>query len=235
MKVVALIPAAGSGSRMSAKEKKPYLSLGDKPILAHTLSEFEQCSLINEVILIVSKDAIDYCKTSIVEAFKVKKVNKVIAGGPRRQDSVWEGLKILKDDCKLVMVHDGVRPFVSQEILEKSVHEAANCRATVAAIPVKDTIKIVSKQAEVVETIDRSRVWAVQTPQTFTHNVLKKAYEKAFEDGFYGTDDASLVERLGIKVKIIPGSYDNIKITTPGDLVLGDAVLKRRAYKMHDS
>ncbi|MBW1854932.1 MAG: 2-C-methyl-D-erythritol 4-phosphate cytidylyltransferase, partial [Deltaproteobacteria bacterium] len=110
MKVVALIPAAGSGSRMSAKEKKPYLSLGDKPILAHTLSEFEQCSLINEVILIVSKDAIDYCKTSIVEAFKVKKVNKVIAGGPRRQDSVWEGLKILKDDCKLVMVHDGVRP-----------------------------------------------------------------------------------------------------------------------------
>ncbi|MBW2183951.1 MAG: 2-C-methyl-D-erythritol 4-phosphate cytidylyltransferase [Deltaproteobacteria bacterium] len=214
MKVIALIPAAGSGSRMSAKEKKPYLSLGDKPILAHTLSEFEQCSLINEVILIVSKDAIDYCKTSIVEAFKVKKVNKVIAGGPRRQDSVWEGLKILKDDCKLVMVHD---------------------RATVAAVPVKDTIKIVSKQAEVVETIDRSRVWAVQTPQTFTHNVLKMAYEKAFEEGFYGTDDASLVERLGIKVKIIPGSYDNIKITTPGDLVLGDAVLKRRASKMHDS
>jgi len=152
MKVIALIPAAGSGSRMRAKEKKPYLSLGDKPILAHTLSEFEQCSLINEVILIVSKDAIDYCKTSIVEAFKVKKVNKVIAGGPRRQDSVWEGLKILKDDCKLVMVHDGVRPFVSQEILKISVHETTNSGATVVAVPVKDTIKIVSKQAEVLET-----------------------------------------------------------------------------------
>ena len=228
MKTIALIPSAGSGSRMGAKAKKPYLSLGNKPILAHTLLEFEQCPHINEVVLIVSDDEISYSETSIVEAFKVKKVSKIIAGGPRRQDSVWEGLKALKDDCELVMIHDGVRPFVSQEILKSSVHETANFGATVVAVPVKDTIKIVSKQAEVVETIDRSRAWAVQTPQTFAHDILKRAYEKAYKDRFYGTDDASLVERLGVKVKIIPGSYDNIKITTPGDLALGEAILKRR-------
>lgn len=228
MKVVALIPAAGSGSRMGTREKKPYFTLGNKPILAHTLSEFEQCSLIKGIVLIVSRNEIDYTGISIVEAFKFEKVSKIVAGGLKRQDSVWEGLKALQNDCELVMVHDGVRPFVSQEMLEKSVHEAVNCGATVAAVPVKDTLKIVSKQAEVLETIDRSKVWAIQTPQTFTHDILKRAYEKAFKDGFYGTDDASLVERLGIKVKIVPGSYDNIKITTPGDLALGEAILKRR-------
>ena len=228
MKTIVLIPSAGSGSRMGAKAKKPYLSLGNKPILAHTLLAFEQCSLINEVVLIVAEDEIDYCKTSIVEPFKIRKVNKIIAGGPKRQDSVWEGLKTLNDDCELVMIHDGVRPFVSQEILKKSVHETANSGATVVAVPVKDTIKIVSMKAEVLETIDRSRIWAVQTPQTFTRDVLKRAYEKAYNDRFYGTDDASLVERLGVKVKIIPGSYDNIKITTPGDLALGEAILERR-------
>ena len=148
---------------------------------------------------------------------------------------MWEGLKTLNDDCELVMIHDGVRPFVSQEILKKSVHETANSGATVVAVPVKDTIKIVSMKAEVLETIDRSRIWAVQTPQTFARDILKRAYEKTFEDGFYGTDDASLVERLGVKVKIIPGSYDNIKITTPGDLALGEAILGKRASKMHDS
>ena len=228
MKTIVLIPSAGSGSRMGAKAKKPYLSLGNKPILAHTLLAFEQCSLINEVVLIVAEDEIDYCKTSIVEPFKIRKVNKIIAGGPKRQDSVWEGLKDLNDDCELVMIHDGVRPFVSQEILKKSVHETANSGATVVAVPVKDTIKIVSKKAEVLETIDRSRIWAVQTPQTFARDVLKRAYEKAYKDRFYGTDDASLVERLGVKVKIIPGSYDNMKITTPGDLTLGEAILERR-------
>ena len=220
---------------MGAKAKKPYLSLGNKPILAHTLLAFEQCPQISEVVLIVSEDEIGSSQTLVVEPFKVKKVSKIIAGGPRRQDSVWEGIKTLKGDCELIMVHDGVRPFVSQEILKISVHETTDDGATVVAVPVKDTIKIVSKKAEVVETIDRSRVWAVQTPQTFAHDILKRAYEKAYKDRFYGTDDASLVERLGVTVKIIPGSYDNIKITTPGDLVLGEAILRRRASKVHDA
>ena len=228
MKVVALIPAAGRGSRMGDKEKKPYLTLAGKPILAHTLSEFEQCSLIDETILIVSENEMECSRISIVEAFKFKKVSKVVAGGLKRQDSVWEGLKALNHDYELVVVHDGVRPFVSQENLEKSILETANYEATVIAVPVKDTVKIVSKQGEVLETIDRSKVWAIQTPQTFKHDILKRAYEKAIKDGFYGTDDASLVERLEIKVRIIPGSYENIKITTPEDLALGEAILRRR-------
>jgi len=235
MKVVALIPAAGRGSRMGAREKKPYLSLSGKPILAYTLSECEKCSLIDEIILVVSESEIEYSRISIVEAFKFKKVSKIIAGGLKRQDSVWEGLKALKNDYELVMVHDGVRPFVSQKILEKSIYETLHYKATVVAVPVKDTIKIVSKQGEVLETIDRSRVWMIQTPQTFKHDILKKAYEKAIKDGFYGTDDASLVEKLGIKVKIIPGFYENIKITTPEDLALGEVILKRRTSKMHDA
>ena len=235
MKVVALIAAAGRGSRMGAKEKKPYLILAGKPILAHTLSEFEQCSLIDETILIVPENEIKYSRISIVEAFTFKKVSKIVAGGLKRQDSVWEGLNVLKNGYELVMVHDGVRPFVSQQTLEKSIRETANYGATVAAVPVKDTIKIVSKQAEVQETIARNKVWAIQTPQTFKYDILKRAYEKAIKDGFYGTDDASLVERLGIKVKIIPGSYENIKITTPEDLALGEAILKRRISTMHDS
>jgi 2-C-methyl-D-erythritol 4-phosphate cytidylyltransferase len=202
--------------------------LGGKPILVHTLTVFEQCSLIKEVLLIVSSSDLEYSGTSIVETYKLTKVNKIVVGGAKRQDSVWEGLKALEGQYGLVMVHDGVRPFVSQGIVENAIHETAYYGATVAAVPVKDTIKIVSKEAEVVETIDRSRVWAVQTPQTFKYDILKMAYEKAYEDGFYGTDDASLVERLGMKVKIIPGSYDNIKITTPSDLVMGEAILKKR-------
>jgi 2-C-methyl-D-erythritol 4-phosphate cytidylyltransferase len=228
MNVVALIPAAGSGSRMGTTQRKPYLTLAGKPILVHTLTVFEQCSLIKEILLIVSSSDLEYSRTSIVETYKLTKVNKIVVGGAKRQDSVWEGLKALEGQYGLVMVHDGVRPFVSQGIVENAIHETAHYGATVAAVPVKDTIKIVSKEAEVVETIDRSRVWAVQTPQTFKYDILKMAYEKAYEDGFYGTDDASLVERLGMKVKIIPGSYDNIKITTPSDLVMGEAILKKR-------
>lgn len=235
MKVVALIVAAGRGSRMGAKESKPYLVLSGKPILAHTLSEFERCSLIDETVLIVAGNEIEHARVSIVENFGFKKIGKIISGGQQRQDSVWEGLKALRNDYDLVIIHDGVRPFVSQEILEQSIQLTASCGAAIVAVPVKDTIKIASKQKVVIETLDRSKVWAVQTPQTFKHDILKRAFEKAFEDGFYGTDDASLVERMGVKVEIIPGSYENIKITTPEDLTLGEAVLRRRASMMHDA
>jgi len=229
MKVVALIVAAGRGSRMGAKERKPYLMLAGKPILAHTLSEFERCSLIDETVLIVAKDDAEHAGVSMLETPEFKKVSRIIVGGLKRQESVWEGLKALKNDSELVMVHDGVRPYVSQEVLEKSIHETFSCGATIAAVPVKDTIKMVSERKEVLETLDRDKVWMVQTPQTFRQDILKMAFEKAFKDRFYGTDDASLVERIGVKVKVIPGSYENIKITTPEDLVLGEAILKRRA------
>jgi 2-C-methyl-D-erythritol 4-phosphate cytidylyltransferase len=192
MRVVALVLAAGQGRRMGAETNKPYLLLAGKPILFHTLHEFEECPSIEEVVLIVEKHEIEYARSSIVEAFGCSKVTSIVAGGLKRQDSVWEGIKAIKGDCELVMVHDGVRPFISQ-----------------------------------LQTLDRKTLWSVQTPQTFNHDLLKRAHEKARQDGFYGTDDASLVERIGVTVRVVDGSYENIKITTPEDLVIGESILKK--------
>ena len=228
MKVVALILAAGQGKRMGAEKNKPYLLLAEKPILFHTLREFEECPSIDGIVLIVEKHEIDHARTSIVDACGCRKVISVVAGGPKRQDSVWEGIKALNDECELVMVHDGVRPFISQVLLQRAVDTTRETGATVVAVPVKDTIKVVSREKEVLKTLDRETLWAVQTPQTFSHDLLKRAHEKARQDGFYGTDDASLVERIGVPISIIDGSYENIKITTPEDLVLGEAILTGR-------
>ncbi len=210
---------------MNASTSKPYLSLAGKPIICHTLAAFEQCPLIDTIILVVEKEEINRARVSIVDAFGFKKIRVVVAGGERRQDSVWEGIKVLAADCDLVVVHDGARPFISRKILERSI-EVANAGGTaVVAVPVKDTIKVV-REERITKTLDRTTLWAVQTPQTFRHAILKKAYEKALEDGYKATDDASLVERMGISVEVVEGSYDNIKITTPEDLVLGEAILK---------
>ena len=228
MKVVALILAAGQGKRMVAEKSKPYLLLAGKPILFHTLREFEKCPSIDEVVLIVEKHAIDYARSVVVEAFRCRKVTSVVAGGEKRQDSVREGIKALDNDCELVMVHDGVRPFISRALLKKAVEATRKSGATVVAVPVKDTIKVVSKEKEVLQTPDRKTLWAVQTPQTFNRDLLERAHEKAKREGFYGTDDASLVERAGETVTVVEGSYENIKITTPEDLVLGEAILQKR-------
>ena len=228
MSVVALILAAGQGKRMGAEKNKPYLFLAGKPILFHTLGGFEKCPSIDGIVLVVEKHEVDNARTSIVDAFGFRKVINVVPGGPKRQDSVWEGIKALKGECELVMVHDGVRPFISPALLQKAVDSTRKTGATVVAVPVKDTIKAASREKEVVKTLDRETLWAVQTPQTFNHDILKKAHEKARQDGFYGTDDASLVERIGVPVSIIDGSYENIKITTPEDLVLAEAILRKR-------
>ena len=228
MNVFALILAAGQGKRMGAEKNKPYLLLAGKPILFHTLREFEECPSIDGIVLVVEKHEIDHARTSIVDVFGCRKVISVVEGGPKRQDSVWEGIKALKGECELVIVHDGVRPFISQPLLQEAVDTTRKTGATVVAVPVKDTIKVASREKEVVKTLDRETLWAVQTPQAFNHDLLKRAHEKARQDGFYGTDDASLVERIGVLVNIIDGSYENIKITTPEDLVLAEALLRKR-------
>ena len=227
MRVVALVLAAGQGRRMGAETKKPYLLLAGKPILFHTLHEFETCPSIDEVVLVVEKDEVEHARSAIVEAFGCSKVAGIVAGGLKRQDSVWEGIKAITGDCELVIVHDGVRPFISQVLLQKAIDVTRESGATVVAVPVKDTIKVVSREKEVLQTLDRKTLWSVQTPQTFNHDLLKRAHEKARQDGFYGTDDASLVERIGVKVKVVDGSYENIKITTPEDLVLGETILQK--------
>ena len=235
MKCVALVPAAGQGKRMGGAHSKPYLLLEGKPILAHTLLELERCPLVDEVVLMVERGEIERARASVVEEFRLQKVGAILAGGVQRQDSVWEGLKTVQDDCDLVMVHDGVRPFISQEMLTRSIQGAVDCGASIAGMPAKDTVKLVSAQNVVLTTPDRKSIFLVQTPQTFKRDILLRAYRQAMEDGFYATDEASLVERLGLPVRVVEGSYENIKITTPEDLVVGEMILRRRPGMIQDA
>ncbi len=229
MRVAALILAAGKGERMGAKKAKLFLLLKDRPVIVHTLFRFEQCPLIDDIFLVLSQGMIKYFDENISRKYGFKKLAKVVAGGRKRQDSAKKGFNAIKAGYDLVMVHDGARPFVSPGILQEAVHKTAKYGATLVAVPVKDTIKMVSSQGEIVQTLNRSRLWAAQTPQTFTHSLLKKAFQKAREDNFCGTDEASLVERIGVGIKIVEGSYDNIKITTPEDLSVGEMILNKEA------
>lgn len=228
MKMAALILAAGRGRRMGTAESKPYLLLAGEPIVCHTLRVFERSPFIDEIVLVAGKDELALARSSVVDPFQFRKISTVVAGGIKRQDSVWEGLRAIRGDCEVVMVHDGVRPFISEQLLEDTGRAAESFGAVTVAVPVKDTIKTVSPQGQVLKTLDRSTLWAIQTPQAFRRAILEKAFQKAIDDGFYATDDAALVERLGERVTIVEGSYENIKITTPEDLVLGEAIIERR-------
>ncbi len=227
LKVVAIVPSAGKGERMG--KKKEFLLLGDKPILAHTLKPLENHPQISEVILVIDEKSVEKCKRVIVEKYGFKKVKEVVAGGEERQDSVYNGLKRVAKDCDIVLIQDGVRPFLTEDLITRSIEEAEKHKAAVVAVPCIDTIKFARKENDMaLETLDREYLWMAQTPQTFRYEIILRAYEKAGEEKFRGTDDASLVERMGIAVKIVRGSYDNIKITTPQDLILAEAILAKR-------
>ena len=227
VKTVALIAAAGQGSRMGSKINKQYLSLLDKPVLAHTLQVFEEHPAIHGIIIIAAATEVEFCRQEIVKAYQLSKVMKIVAGGKERQDSIYRGIEELPDSCQLVVVHDGARPLITPDIISQSIETAQRAGAAIVAVPVKDTIKTVEKGV-VQATLDRSQLWSVQTPQVFKKDILQKAYQDAFGRGFYGTDDASLVELLGVDIQVVPGSYENIKITTPEDIVLGSAFLRGR-------
>jgi len=226
MKADAVIVSAGKGLRFLEGKKKQFTFLGGKPILAHTLNKFETCSLIRSVHLVVGQEDMDYCLKEIVEKYRFQKVSKIVPGGKRRQESVKNGIDALPKDADIVAIHDGVRPLVTQTMIEDSIHSAARYGAVVFAMPVKETIKMSNPDGTVLKTLDRESLWQIQTPQTFQVNVIREAHARAIEDGFVGTDDASLVERLGGEVHILPGSYTNIKITTPEDLWIADLFLK---------
>ena len=226
MKADAVIVSAGKGVRFMEGQKKQFYFLGGKPILAHTLDKFETCPLIRSILLVVSQEDMDICLKEVIEKYKFKKVSQIVPGGKRRQESVKNGIDALPKDADMVVIHDGVRPFVTRAMIEDSIHSAVRYGAVVLAMPVKDTIKISNPDGTVLKTLDRESLWQIQTPQTFQANVIKDAYYRATEDGFAGTDDASLVERTGAKVHILPGSYTNIKITTPEDLLLANLFLK---------
>lgn len=222
MQVCAVIAAGGQGKRMNSNVSKQFLTIKGHPILYYTLNKFEKMKILNEIILVVPPADIKYTEEQIIRKYSFKKT-RIVEGGKERQDSVYNGLKALPKDVDIVVIHDGVRPFIPVKIIENSIEAATECDAVGVAVPVKDTIKVVDDKSIVKTTPDRKTLWAIQTPQTFKYDVIMKAYEKAAEDGFYGTDDTVLVERMGLPVKIIEGSYENIKITTPEDIIFAEA------------
>ncbi|MGN7360950.1 2-C-methyl-D-erythritol 4-phosphate cytidylyltransferase [Paenibacillus sp. SAF-054] len=223
-----VVVSAGKGTRMGTPESKQYLLLEDKPIIMHTLEVFEQMPLVQEIVLVTGADDIERCSAWIAE-YGLRKVIKVIPGGGERQQSVYRGLLEIGTDW--VMVHDGVRPFVKPEHVEACLRKAQLSGAAVLAVKVKDTIKQVSESGTIEATPDRRSLWAIHTPQAFRLSELKQAHEQAAADGFTGTDDSMLMERMGSAVAVVEGSYTNIKITTPEDLEYAAFMLKREGEK----
>lgn len=223
--VAAIIVAGGSGKRMGMNIKKQFIELDKKPILAHTIEAFNKCRVIDEIIVVVGKEDKEKVKAEIINRYGYHKVTQIVEGGAERQDSVYNGLMAVKDGIQYVMIHDGARPFISEEIVEKSLSMTKEKQATVVAVPVKDTIKVVNEECEVEDTPMRSTLWSVQTPQSFKKELLIEAYAYAKERNLTVTDDSMLVEAYGKKVYVVEGDYNNIKITTPEDLVLGQAIL----------
>lgn len=219
----AIIVAAGQGKRMGTTESKQYLHIQDKPILVHTLERFEQVESISEIILVVGADDTLRCE-QWKNQFQLSKIKTIVAGGTERQHSVHIGLQYATNEY--VMVHDGVRPFVSIDAISRCTEKAMQEGAAVLAVPVKDTIKQVDDFGTIVATPDRKSLWAIQTPQAFRRDWLLEAHERAANDNYIGTDDAMIVEWIGKQVVVVPGEYTNIKITTPEDLPWAEHLLR---------
>lgn len=222
--VSVVVVAAGKGTRMKMDKKKQYLKINGERVLSRTLKAFDESDLIDEIILVVNGDEIFFCKNEIIEEANISKVHSIVAGGTDRQESVYNGLREVNPESSIVLIHDGARPFVDDEIITNCIDGAVEFGAVCAAVPVKDTIKTSDNKGFIEATPDRDTLWAVQTPQAFKLPLIFKAHEKALEDEYRGTDDAVLVERLGEKVKLVMGSYNNIKITTQEDLVFAEAI-----------
>lgn len=213
---------------MNANINKLYIDIDNVPILARTIKVFDDCSYIDEIILVINQDDIIYCKQNIVDYYNFKKVSKIVTGGKTRQESVFKGLNEVSSNCRIVLIHDGARPFISEGAIKKSIDTANDIGASCVAVPVKDTIKRSDSENFVQETLNRRNLWSIQTPQTFKFNLIMDAHKRALEDGFVGTDDAVLVERLGFPLKLVMGSYDNIKITTREDLAIAETIIMRK-------
>src|SRR5881296_2718684 len=216
---------------MGADVPKQFLPLGGVPMLLHSLRAFDRAPSVDAVILVVPHEERRRALTDVIERYGVKKVQKVIAGGETRQQSVHNGLKETDPDVEIVVVHDAVRPFVTEDLIERSIEAARKGGGAIVAVPMKDTTKQAGPDRQIQRTLDRNDLWLAQTPQAFRRALLLEAYEKAAIECLQATDDAALVERLGHKVEIVPGTWENIKITAPEDLVIAEAILDARMGK----
>jgi len=226
MSTSVIIPAAGFGERMGAPVSKQFLSLHGKPILVYTLERFQLCAAVDEII-IAAQPATHAQIEFLIAEFHIAKVSKIAEGGRRRQDSVNSALRFVDPASDIVIIHDGVRPFIQQKIILESIEQAKLFSAAVVAVRVKDTVKIGNEEGRFVKTLDRSVLWMAQTPQTFQRQLVLDAYEKATRENIEATDDASLVEVLNVHPAIVQGSFDNIKITTPDDLDVANLIARR--------
>lgn len=224
-KVCAIVLAAGKGSRMGGKVKKQFLNLNDKPILYYSLKVFCDNTNIDEIVLVTAEEEIDYCRKDIVEKYQLNKVTSITNGGNERQESVLNGLKAVKN-CDIVLIHDGARPFISGEIINSGIKYARLYGACACGVMPKDTIKIKNQDHFSKETLERSSLVAVQTPQCFKYEIIYSCHNKLSSENISVTDDTMVVENYGHQVYLYQGSYNNIKITTPEDLILAERILK---------
>jgi len=224
--VTVILPAAGLGKRFGKDANKPFMKLGGKPLLIWALEVLDALPEIGEIIPVL-KDGDMEAGAELLESYGIKKTRRIAPGGKERQDSVFHGLKLIDDRKCIVLVHDGVRPLIEPPVVSQAILQLKDCDGVVVGVPVKDTIKEVSG-GEVKRTLNRDTLWAVQTPQVFRYETLYSAYEKAAKESFYATDDSSLVERYGGKIRMVTGSYTNVKITTPEDLKVAEMFLAMR-------
>ena len=225
--VWAIIVGAGKGTRMKSSTPKQFLSLKNRPIVGHTLKALDACDGIDAICLVTAAGEVDFCKKELLPTLDLSKPVQVLTGGRSRQDSVYRGLAAVAHTADIVVIHDGVRPFVEPAQIEACIVQARESGACMLALPVGDTLKRVNADGVVETTVSRENVWQAQTPQVFKYHLIKKAHDAAAGDGFEGTDDASLVERIGGRVAVVRGSVRNIKITYPEDLALAEALLGR--------
>ena len=227
MRTIAIILAGGTGKRMGTSTNKQFLLLDNKPIIVHTLQVFEDCRQVDGIYLVVNHKDLPLIQEEILEPYKFSKVVKLVIGGKLRQDSVKNGLEAIERPCDIVVIHDGARPFISPSFVEKSIFLMEMFDAIIPALPVKDTIKVVSKEGFVTKTLERDSLWQVQTPQTFKYETILKAYRDGIAKKLYGYDDAAFIEYMGKRVKVIEGSPYNIKITTPEDIHIARGMLSQ--------
>jgi 2-C-methyl-D-erythritol 4-phosphate cytidylyltransferase len=235
-KVIAIVPAAGMGKRFGPGPKKPFQNLSGKPLIVWSIEALESVGAIEEIIPVLMKEDMEYGQR-VFEEYRLSKIKMIAPGGKERQDSVHNGLRLVEDKKSIVLIHDGVRPLIEKELIEKGMTEMQTSRETsakgdedfdgvVLGVPVKDTIKEL-EAGFIRKTLKRESLRAVQTPQIFPLAKILDAYEKAAKEGFYSTDDSALLERYGGKVKVVAGSYRNIKITTPEDLEIAEFLLSK--------
>ena len=227
MQTHAIIVSAGKGVRMNRSTPKQYLLLQGRPVLCHTILAFDSCPEVDKIILVVPENDIQYCREQLLSDLHLNTPVNVLAGGKRRQDSVFNGILSIDDRGGIVVIHDGVRPLVRPDLISRCIHKAKTSGACILGVPLKDTLKAVDGNSLIQRTIPREGLWLAQTPQAFHYQLIRDAHEAAAKQGIEATDDAALLEWMGLPVSILGSTADNLKITTNEDMVLADIILSQ--------